>query len=171
MSQGFPPWLRPCSLDDQEDIVETGSRCPSAEIGMKRKASETFFDCVPKLIDKKRKFSEKNLSASQRDQILMEESKQDRESRKELAKAMRESSAAFTGAIGNISKSMNKMATTIGHSMEMLTKAMLASYQPPQQHGIQNQYFQNLVNSQNYGALLSQNPYAMNVTNIENDKT
>ena len=52
-------------------------------------------NCVPKLIDNKRKNMERQLSASQRDQLILNESKEDAQFKKDLATAMQKSNEIF----------------------------------------------------------------------------
>ncbi len=54
---------------------------------------------VPKLIDNKRRHMEKSLSAAQRDQLLLNEAKEDKEIRKDLSDSLRESSVMFNAAL------------------------------------------------------------------------
>ena len=122
-----------CSSDTEQESNEDsqqGEGGPPVVRGVKRRAPE---NAVPKLIDSKRKYLEKKLSAAQRDQLLMEEAKQDKEIKRDLANAMRESTATFNTAMENISNSMNQMATAIGRSIEMLSQAMLTTQQPVNQ--------------------------------------
>ena len=62
----------------------------SIAIPRKRKGN-----CVPQLIDNKRKHLERNLSAAQRDQLLIKEAKEDSKFKRYLANVMRESSNKF----------------------------------------------------------------------------
>ena len=54
---------------------------------IKRKA---YYNPVPKLIDNKRKHMERQLSAAQRDEILMNESKEDAQFKRDIAEAIRQ---------------------------------------------------------------------------------
>ena len=121
--------------DVEEPFSITHSSVPEC---LKRKAP-CAADVVPHLIDNKRKFLEKKLSAAQRDKLLMEEAKQEMESRIAIADAMREASAKFNEAIDSISSSMNAMTSTIGKSIEILSHAMSSSCQPSNQ----NYFYQN----------------------------
>ena len=87
--------------------------------GKKRKAN-----CVPKLIDSKRKHMEKQLSAAQRDQLLISEAKEDAQFRKDLAQAMRESTASFNESIKSISEAMVSLGAGVCRSIEMLSHAL-----------------------------------------------
>ena len=60
---------------------------------------------------------ERYLSSAQRDKSLLEESKEDAQLQKDLAAAMRDSTASFTSAIENIGKSTNSTC----QSIEMLS--------------------------------------------------
>ena len=56
---------------------------------------------VPKLIDNKRKHMEHQLSASQRDQLLMNESKEDADFKKNIAEGIRQSNQTFAQSAAN----------------------------------------------------------------------
>ncbi len=87
---------------------------------------------MPKLIDNKRKHLQKALSAAQRDQILLQEAKEDKETRRVLASSIRESSQSFNAAMQNISGSLSQLANGITRSKEMLSQAILVGRnQPP----------------------------------------
>ena len=122
-----------CNSDTEQESTEDTQQNvggQSVVTGVKRAAPE---NAVPKLIDSKRKYLEKKLSAAQRDQLPMEEVKQDREIKRDLADAMRESTITFNTAMEKISNSMNQMAAAIGHSIEMLSQTMLTTQQPVNQ--------------------------------------
>ena len=98
-------------------------------------------NAVPKLIDNKRKHLEKTLSAAQRDQILLQEAREDKETRRDLASSMRESSQSFTASMQNISGSLSQLANGITRSIEMLSHAILVGQsQPPPTN--QNLFYQ-----------------------------
>ena len=81
--------------------------------------------CIPQLIDNKRKHLERNLNATQRDQ---------------MTEAMRESTKCFTERINTVSKSMTDLGNSISHSIELLAQAILIQ---TQQSSNQNQFYQN----------------------------
>ena len=67
---------------------------------------------------------EKQLSAAQRDQLLISEAKEDAQFRKDLAQAMRESTASFNESIKNISEAMVSLGAGVCRSIEMLSHAL-----------------------------------------------
>ena len=77
----------------------------------------------------KRKHLQKNLSAAQRDKILIDESKEDARFRKEMAEAIKESTKCFSESVKCMSESMVQMTSTIGRSMEVMAQAMLLQNQ------------------------------------------
>ena len=81
-------------------------------------------NCVPKLIDSKRKHLEKKLSEAQRDELLIKEVKEDGLFRKELAEAMRESTKSFYRSIESVSKAMTDLGAGVCRSIEMLSQAL-----------------------------------------------
>ena len=136
---------------------------------------------VPQLIDNKRRHLEKNLSSAQRDKLLLAESREDSEIRKDLAAAMRDSTASFTSAMENIGRSMNSMC----QSIEMLSRALcnninnnntqqnLLYQNVPQQNNMQNVLHQN-----NFQNILEQRhgyipgvPYAQWLNDIQNQES
>ena len=102
----------------------------------KRKGS-----CVPQLIDNKRKNLERNLSAAQRDQLLVKEARDDSRFRKDMADAMRESTKSFTESIQAVSRSMSDLGNGISRSIELLAQAMLMQTPHPVN---QNEFYQNI---------------------------
>lgn len=100
-----------------------GSASGDVAPGNKRKAN-----CVPKLIDNKRKHLEKKLSAAQRDGLLIKEAKEDAQFRKDLAEAMRESTASFSHSIESVSKAMTDLGAGVCRSIEMLSQALQQPY-------------------------------------------
>ena len=79
---------------------------------------------VPKLIDNKRKHIEKSLSASQRDQLLLAEAKEDSEFCKDLAEAMQHSTVSFSRALEGVSQSIMQIGAGLCRSFESLALAM-----------------------------------------------
>lgn len=97
---------------DDADVEELARSCsshsegesPSGSHGKKRckgkkKASS---NPVPKLIDNKRKHLERQLSASQRDQLLINESKEDSQFKKDIARAIRQVTAAGSPGVYSV---------------------------------------------------------------------
>lgn len=83
-------------------------------------------NCVPKLIDDKRKHLEKRLCQSKRDEILLKEAKEDGLFRKELCQAIKESNKMFADAMSNMSDSFKLMAESMKISLQQMNP-------PPQQ--------------------------------------
>ena len=75
---------------------------------------------VPKLIDEKRRQLEKDLSARQRDQLLLSEAKEDNLLRKEMCDALKESNKMFAEAMATMSASFVQVADSMRKSMEQL---------------------------------------------------
>ena len=88
---------------------------------------------VVKLIDNKRKHLENKLSASQRDQLLVNEAKE----YSKLADAMQQSTVSFSRALEGVSQSMMQIGSGLCRSLENLAQAM---QDPHPQH--QNVYYQ-----------------------------
>ena len=86
-------------------------------------------NCVPQLIDNKRKHLERNLSAAQRDQLLIQEAKEDSKFKRDLTNVMRESSDKFAESVKVIGQSMTDLGTGISRSIEMLSVAMMQQQQ------------------------------------------
>ena len=74
---------------------------------------------VPNLIDDKTKKMERQLSAAQRDKLFMQEGKEEKEFRREMAKAFRESNTIFAESIKAISSSMTALASSMQRSVDM----------------------------------------------------
>lgn len=68
---------------------------------------------MPKLIDSKKKHLEKELSAAQRDELLIKEATEDGLFWKELAEAMRESTESFSQSIESVSKAMTNLGAGV----------------------------------------------------------
>ncbi len=82
--------------------------------GDKRKAANS---AVPKLIDDKRKHLQRSLSSAQREQLLINEAKDDASFRKELTEAMKESNETFSRSVESMSNSVKELGDGICHSM------------------------------------------------------
>ena len=65
---------------------------------------------LPKLIDNKGKDMKRQLSASQRDELLINESKEDSQFKKDIAEAIRQSIETFAQSMQQMSKSMLQVA-------------------------------------------------------------
>ena len=101
---------------------------------------------VPRLIDNKRKHLERNLSAAQRDQLFMQEMKNDAEFRKDLLQTVRESNDCFSNSIKEIPKSMSDLSKGLCASVDLLSQAIASQPQPqfPQAPFHPNVFYQNL---------------------------
>ena len=106
---------------------------------------------VPMLIDNKRKDMERQLSAAQRDKILMQESKEEKEFRKDLSSALKESSKILLESMKAMSSSMMALASSMQRSFE---------------HGAGPQYINNLSyipnNMQTMPNVIQQGNYVYN---------
>lgn len=118
---------------NDEDNTVKEIKEDSARTVVKRKSESQ----VAKLIDNKRKHLEKSLSAAQRDQLLVNEAKEDSKFRKDLAEAMQQSTISFSRALEGVSQSMIQIGTGLCRSLENLAQAM-QDPQPPRQ----NVYYQ-----------------------------
>ena len=100
---------------------------------LKRKSVE---NPVPKLIDNKRKHLERQLSASQRDQILINESKEEAQFKKDIAEAIRQSNQTLGQCMQQMSMSILQVAQGMTRSVEVMSQAMVnqnvqSPYQQP----------------------------------------
>ena len=82
------------------------------------------------MIGNKRKHLERNLSASQRDQLLIKEAKEDSQFKKELAEVMRDSSAKFSESVKVIGQSITDLGAGTSRSIEMLSGAIMHQAHP-----------------------------------------
>ena len=104
-------------------------------------------DGIPKLVDNKRRFLERNLSAAQRDKLLVEESKQEMQCRRDLVEAMKTSNDAFSEALKGISNTMQQLGAGICQSVQVLSQALVQPHAAvpnsmamfPQNHPLQQQ--------------------------------
>jgi hypothetical protein len=97
----------------------------------KRKSNE---NPVPKLIDNKHKHMERQLSVLQRDQILINESKE-AQFKKDIAEAIRQSNQTLGQCMQQMSMSISQVAQGLTRSVEVMSQAMLQQNIPPyQQH-------------------------------------
>ena len=86
-------------VESENDIETEADRVVEAhELPKKRKRVTPPYE-VPTFIDEKCKHLEKTLSASQRDQLLINEAREDTRFRKDLTKAMRKSTESFSQAL------------------------------------------------------------------------
>ena len=141
------------SAEDSDDLLITPNKRKRSSVSTENNENEEQStsnkrkeSCIPQLIDNKRKNLERNLSAAQRDQLLVKEARDDSRFRKDMAEAMRESTKSFTESIQSVSKSMSDLGNGISRSIEMLAQAMLMQTQQPIN---QNQFYQHIPPPQN----------------------
>ena len=106
----------------QADQSPQGEETSSGQLrSLKRPRSSSP---VVQLIDNKRKHMERQLSSAKRDQILLDEAREDNKSRKDLAESMLQSNQVFTQSMQAVSSSMMCIAQTMSRSFEMLSHAL-----------------------------------------------
>ena len=98
---------------------------------------------------------EKNLFTSQRDQLLLNEAKEDSKFCKDLAEAMRQSTTSFSSALDGINQSMMQIGNGLCRSLDNIAQAMREP-QPPHQHV----YYQQTNGSAHGSSFRSGVPYA-----------
>ena len=103
---------------------------------------------IAKFVDDKRKHLQRNLSAAQRDKILLDEAKEDAQFRKDMAEAIRESTESFSKGVKEMSSAMLEVGGSMSQCIQMLTDALL------QQQQIQS-YGSHHMQIQSYGSTLS----------------
>jgi len=77
---------------------------------------------VQQLIDNKRKHLERNLSAAQRDSLLLKEAKEDRKERKDFMEIMKNSNDTLATALTNLSQSMLNISASIAQSTQLMAR-------------------------------------------------
>lgn len=107
---------------DPEVRVLEGS--DSSQNGQKRKMSKTS-DRVPKLIDNKRKHLQRQLSAAQRDKLLLQESKEDSQFKRDVVDAMKQSDKTFADAMTQMSQSIAQVGQCMAQSMQIMGQVLL----------------------------------------------
>ena len=131
---------------------------------------------IAKFVDDKRKHLQRNLSAAQRDKILLDEAKEDAQFRKDMAEAIRESTESFSKGVKEMSSAMLEVGGSMAQSIQMLTNALLQQQQI-QSYGPQQLFppypvppYQN--NTQGYLSHMSRNnpafPSASNQSSANN---
>ena len=109
----------------EQEIIESNAREAGLPDSRKRKVEST----VPKLIDNKRKNMERQLSAAQRDQLLLQESREDSQFKRDIAEAMRQSNQTFSNCMQNMSTSLVQVAQSFTQSMEVMGRALMTQNQ------------------------------------------
>lgn len=136
--------------DSSFESVDSDDITKDKQSEKKRKIDDSV---VPKLIDNKRKHLERKLSSAQRDQLLLQESKEDANFRRELSEAIRESTVSFSQSVETIGRSITQLGESMCKSMEILSRSMLQSANNTFNPGLmyQNSSHSNLPQySQNY---------------------
>ena len=93
-------------------------------IPIKRKA-DGVANAIPRLIDNKRKHLERQLSAAQRDQLFLKESKEDSQFKKDIAEAIKQSDQTFANAMQQMSQSIVQVAQGMTQSMQIMSNTFL----------------------------------------------
>ena len=91
--------------ENSEPLFDNGRNDGNVEAETKGKKQKGA-NCVPKLIDNKKKNMEKQLSAPQRDQLLLNESDEDAQFKKDLATVMQKSNEIFEISMNQFSNAM-----------------------------------------------------------------
>ena len=122
-------------LADVEGNSSTSNTSSTPRFNNKRKGDDE--NCVPRLIDSKRRHLEKRLSHSQRDEILLKETKEEGLFKMELGQAIKDSNKVFADAMSDMSKSFTLIAETMKISLQQM-----AMIQHPQQrqHSLVSEY-------------------------------
>lgn len=118
-------------IDDLSDSENNVSDVSTKRVKAKKRPGQ---NPVPKLIDNKRKHLERQLSASQRDQLLLQEAKEDSQFKKDIAEAIKQSNDTFAKTMQQMSESMNEVAKSFSQSFQMMTTAMFSNHAPQQQY-------------------------------------
>ena len=111
-------------------MTEAPTECNNkiVPVSKKRKAEtvgDAATDPIPRLIDNKRKHMERQLSAAQRDQLLLKESKEDSQFKKDMADAIIQSDQTFANAMQQMSQSISQVAQGMTQSMQAMSQAFL----------------------------------------------
>lgn len=144
-SDSSSQWSIPPNFDPEEDESKSVDLEPFDEEickgkkPIKRKAEAV--SNVPKLIDNKRKHLEKRLTPAQRDQKLLEATKEDACLRKEMMDCFRESTSTTAKAIEQMSQTMKGLSEEIVQGMALLANALATPQQPSFQHPGQQHYY------------------------------
>ena len=140
-------WSIPPNFDPEEDESKSvdlseplDEEICKGKKPIKRKAEAV--SNVPKLIDNKRKHLEKRLTAVQRDQKLLEATKEDTCLRKEMMDCFRESTSTTAKAIEQMSQTMKGLSEGTVQGMALLANALATPQQPSFQHPGQQHYYQ-----------------------------
>ena len=113
------------TLPSEINEVEVNSTQPKVT-SQKRKPE----NIIPKLIDNKRKHMERQLSAAKRDELLLKESKEDSQFKKDMAAAIRESNRTFENSMQHMSSSIAQVGQSLTQSMEIMARAFMQQNSP-----------------------------------------
>ena len=113
------------TLPSDINEVEVNSTQPKVT-SQKRKPE----NIIPKLIDNKRKHMERQLSAAKRDELLLKESKEDSQFKKDMAEAIRESNRTFENSMQHMSSSIAQVGQSLTQSMEIMARAFMQQNSP-----------------------------------------
>ena len=111
----------------EASIVESNAYTSDISKRHKKRRNNNNENPIPKLIDNKRRHMERQLSASQRDQILMNEAKEDTQFKKDIAEAIRHSNETFAASMEKISQSILQVAQGLTRSVEVMGQAMMSN--------------------------------------------
>jgi hypothetical protein len=94
----------------------------SNKLSAKKRKAETVRPVIPQLIDNKRKHMERQLSAAQRDQLLLQESKEDSKFKRDMTKAIKQSDQTFANAMQQMSQSIVQVVESLTQSMKVFVR-------------------------------------------------
>ena len=117
-------WELSSLLTPETSTVESNANSIDISKRNKKRRNNNKENPVPKLIDNKRRHME---SASQRDQILMNEAKEDTQFKRDIAEAIRHSNETFAASMDQISQSILQVAQGLTRSVEVMGQAMMSS--------------------------------------------
>eukprot|EP00794_Sanderia_malayensis_P013451 gene13451-14832_t len=140
---GGSPATKPLSVGISSDMVNNDTSNSSSESILETKETydadgdetgesnmrkrKVMENPAPKLIDNKRRHMERQLSAAQRDQLLLNEAKEDSQFKRDIAEGMRQSNQTFAESIQNISHSIMQVAQGLTRSIEVMSQALVQS--------------------------------------------
>ena len=122
---------------DDEDGAETSEaddvdmNVTLGETPLTRHGKRKAVDQSVKLIDSKRRHMERQLSLSQKDNIFLEEAKEDRQFRKDMLEALKQSNESYMICMNNFTEGMKQ-------SMQMLTHALMSQGNSTRQDNAEN---------------------------------
>ena len=94
---------------------------------------------IPRLIDNKHKHLERQLSTGERNELLINEAKEEAMFQKEMTEAIKESNLAFIRAMKTFGTSTTVFVQSLSKSIENMTRSCIVNdppfyHQPPAQH-------------------------------------